>query len=265
MGVHVRSARPRATGGNAVRRTRGATLKRRTNAPDDVVEFLALGLVGPRRHLLPLLHHAGTPRHLRRSSPAEGRVTGVPLSWLRRGTMSVFTLFSLRRKAPAACASGPAEKWRAKCGSICWMRDGLTDLTRPVASELCAAKFEQNLSLRDFDTGRACCFEKCVLEKNPTHHSSVSHGMRVRNPLLSAPWKDLFRVSVRSTFLVVLVLKRMGPSHIITSLGVLMKDELRVRGFFQEPAAARVRAGAPRARERSTKPAGTVFAGNVTA
>lgn len=264
MGVHVRSARPRATGGNAVRRTRGATLKRRTNAPDDVVEFLALGLVGPRRHLLPLLHHAGTPRHLRRSSPAEGRVTGVPLSWLRRGTMSVFTLFSLRRKAPAACASGPAEKWRAKCGSICWMRDGLTDLTRPVASELCAAKFEQNLSLRDFDTGRACCFEKCVLEKNPTHHhSSVSHGMRVRNPLLSAPWKDLFRVSVRSTFLV--VLKRMGPSHIITSLGVLMKDELRVRGFFQEPAAARVRAGAPRARERSTKPAGTVFAGNVTA
>ena len=136
MGVHVRSARPRATGGNAVRRTRGATLKRRTNAPDDVVEFLALGLLGPRRHLLPLLHHARTPRHLRRSSPAEGRVTGVPLSWLRRGTMSVFTLFSLRRKAPAACASLPAEKWRAKCGSICWMRDGLTDSTRPVASQI---------------------------------------------------------------------------------------------------------------------------------
>lgn len=28
------------------------------------------------------------------------------------------------------------------------------------------------------------------------------------------------------------VLKRMGPSHIITSLGVLMKNELRVRGHF---------------------------------
>ena len=126
MGVHVRSARPRATGGNAVRRTRGATLKRRTNAPDDVVEFLALGLLGPRRHLLPLLHHARTPRHLRRSSPAEGRVTGVPLSWLRRGTMSVFRLFSLRRKAPAACVRAGLRSG-VSVARFCWVRDGQTD------------------------------------------------------------------------------------------------------------------------------------------